>query len=108
MEQQKLSPTTVYVLSILSLLCCCFWGFGFIFAGIALYIAQSKLKQVQADPEDYEPNSVKAMNTAKIVAMVMLIINILYLCYALYKVYSIGWDELMERSREIMQQWQSQ
>lgn len=107
MEQQKLSSTTVYVLSVLSLLCCCFWGFGLIFAGIAFYIAQNKLKQVQADPEDYEPNSVQAMNTAKTVAMVMLIINVLYLCYALYKVYTIGWDELMERSREMMDAFQN-
>lgn len=107
MEQQKLSPTTVYVLSVLSLFCCCFWGFGLIFAGIAFYMAHSKLKQVQANPEDYEPNSVKAMNTARIVALVMLIINILYLCYALYRVYTIGWDELMERSRDIMQEFQN-
>ena len=108
MEQQKLSTTTVYVLSILSLFCCCFWGFGLIFSGIAFYIAYSKLKQVQADPEDYEPNSVRAMNTAKIVAMVMLIINILYLCYTLYTIYEIGWEELMERSREFMDGWESQ
>ncbi len=108
MEQQKLSPTTVYVLSVLSLFCCCFWGFGLIFAGIAFYLAQSKLKQVETDPEDYEPNSVQAMKTAKIVAMVMLIINVLYLLYMLYKIYTIGWDELMERSREMMGAWQSQ
>lgn len=108
MEQQKLSPTTVYVLSVLSLFCCCFWGFGLIFAGIAYYLAYSKLKQVQADPEDYEPNSVKAMNTAKIVALVMLIINVLYLCYMLYQIYEIGWDELMERSREVMDAMQNQ
>lgn len=102
MEQQKLSPTTVYVLSILSLLCCCFGGLGLILAGIAFFIAQNKLNQVKADPDDYEPNSVKAMNTAKTVAMVMLIINVLYLCWTLYRIYSIGWDELMERSRDMM------
>lgn len=107
MEQQKLSPTIVYVLSVLSLFCCCFWGFGIIFAGIAFYIAQSKLKLVQANPEDFEPNSVKAMNTAKIVALIMLAINVLYLIYTLYTVYSIGWDELMERSKEAIQQLQS-
>ena len=71
-------------------------------AGIAFFIAQNKLNQVKADPDDYEPNSVKAMNTAKTVAMVMLIINVLYLCWTLYRIYSIGWDELMERSRDMM------
>jgi hypothetical protein len=107
MEQQKLSPTIVYVLSVLSLFCCCFWGFGAIFAGIAFYIAHSKIKLVQANPEDYDPSSVKAMSSAKIVALIMLIINVLYLLYTLYTVYTIGWDELMERSREAMQQLQS-
>lgn len=107
MEQQKLSPTIVYVLSVLSLFCCCFWGFGSIFAGIAFYIAHSKIKLVQANPDDFEPSSVRAMSTAKIVALVMLIINILYLLYTLYTIYSIGWDVLMERSREVMEQLQS-
>jgi hypothetical protein len=107
MEQQKLSPTTVYVLSVLSFFCCCFWGFGLIFGGIAFYIAHSKLKQVQANPEDYEPNSVKAMNTARIVALVILIINVLYLIFALYRVYTIGWDELMEQSKKMMLEFQN-
>jgi len=102
MEQKKLNPTVVYVLSVLSLLCCCIWGIGFIFAGIAFFIAQDKLKAVKNEPDDYEPNSVKAMSTAKTVALVMLIINILYLCYALFQVYNIGWDELMRRSQEMM------
>ena len=108
MEQQKLSPTTVYVLSILSLLCCCFGGLGFILAGIAFYIAQNKLNQVKADPDDYDPNSVKAMNSAKIVAMVILIINILYLCWTLYRIYTIGWDVIMENSRDVWEQMQTQ
>ena len=107
MEQKKLNPTVVYVLSVLSFLCCCFWGIGFIFSGIAYYIAQDKLKEVQNDPEGFEPNSVRSMNTAKTVALVVLVINILYLCYALYQVYTIGWDTPMERSQEMMQQMQS-
>jgi len=102
MEQKKLNPTVVYVLSVLGFLCCCFGGIGFIFSGIAYFIAQDKMKAVQNEPDDYEPNSVKAMNTAKIVALVMLIINILYLCYTIYRIYTIGWDELMERSQEMM------
>jgi len=96
MEPQKLSPTTAYVLSILSLLCCCFGGLGFIFAGIAFFMTQSKINQVKADPESYEPNSVKAVNTAKIVALIMLIINLLFLCYTVYKIYVFGWDNILE------------
>lgn len=107
MEQQKLNTTAVYVLSVLSFLCCCFWGIGFIFSGIAYYIAHSKIKEVQNDPENFEPNSVRNMQTARTVALVILIINVLYLCYALYQVYNIGWDVLMERSQEMMHEMQS-
>ena len=78
MEKQKLNPTIVYVLAIVGLLCCCFAGSGFILSGVAFIIAHNKIKQVQANPEDYDVASVKAMNTAKTVALVILIINVLY------------------------------
>ncbi|MEC3908587.1 CCC motif membrane protein [Tamlana sp. 2201CG12-4] len=107
MEQQKLNPTLVYVLAIIGLLCCCFGGFGFILAGIAFFIANSKLKDAKLNPENYEVNSVKAMNTAKTVAMVILIINILYLVYTIYQISTIGWDEMMRKSQEIMEQMQN-
>ena len=108
MEQQKLSPAIVYVLAILGLLCCCFGGLGFILAGIAFFIAQSKLKEAQANPENSDQNSVKSMDTAKIVAMVILIINVLYLLMTIYRIYTVGWDELMEQSRDMMEQMQNQ
>lgn len=106
MEKQKLNPTLVYVLAIIGLLCCCIGGSGFILAGIAVFIAYSKLNQVKANPEDYEVASVKAMNTAKIVALVILIINLLYLARTIYVISTVGWDEMMEQSQEIMEQWQ--
>ncbi|OUR99025.1 hypothetical protein A9Q86_13230 [Flavobacteriales bacterium 33_180_T64] len=96
MEQQKLNPAIVYVLAVVGFLCCCIGGIGFIFAGIAYFIAQSKLKQAAASPQDYDQSSVKAMNTAKIVAMVVLIINVLYLLLTVYRIYTIGWDELTD------------
>ena len=76
MEKQQLNPTIVYVLAILGLLCCCIGGAGIIPAGIAFFIATSKLKEVQANPESFD--NVSAMNTAKTVAMVILIINVAY------------------------------
>ncbi|MDP5157546.1 MAG: CCC motif membrane protein [Flaviramulus sp.] len=108
MEQQKLNPTLVYVLAILGLLCCCFGGLGFILAGIAFIIAYNKLNVVKQNPENYEPVSVKSMNTAKIVALVILIINILYLAKVIYSISTVGWDEMMEQSRQIMEQYQNQ
>ena len=109
MEKQKLNPTIVYVLAIVGLLCCCFAGSGFILSGIAFFIAHNKLKQVQANPDDYEVSSVKAMNTAKTVALIILIINILYLLYAIYNIYSMGgWDAYMEQVQEMMETMQNQ
>ncbi len=107
MENQKLNPTLVYVLAILGLLCCCFGGFGFILAGIAFLMANNKLGVVKSNPENYDQASVKAMNTAKIVALVILLINIAYLVLTIYRISTIGWDELWEQSRQIMEQYQN-
>ena len=103
--KKQLNPTIVYVLSILGLLCCCFGGLGFILAGIAYYLAHSKIKDAHLNPDNYEGN-INAMNTAKIVALVILIINLAYLAMTIYKISTIGWDELMEQSRDVMEQMQ--
>lgn len=108
MEQQKLNPTLVYVLAILGLLCCCFGGLGSILAGIAFFIALGKLKDAKLNPENFDASSVKAMDTAKIVAMVILIINVLYLIMTIYRISTVGWDELMQQSQEMMEQMQNQ
>ncbi|KAA5823635.1 hypothetical protein FPF71_13115 [Algibacter amylolyticus] len=108
MEQQKLNPTLVYVLAILGLLCCCMGGLGFILAGIAFFIAASKLKAAKLNPENFDMASVKAMNTAKTVALVILIINILYFVYYVYLISTVGWDEIMRQSQEMMDQYQNQ
>ena len=108
MEQEKLNPTLVYVLAIIGLLCCCIGGFGFILAGIAFFIANSKLNAAKQNPENYDTGSVKAMNTAKTVALVILIINLLYFVYSIYQIATIGWDEVMLRSQEIMEQYENQ
>ncbi len=107
METQKLNPTIVYVLAILGLLCCCFGGLGFILAGIAFYIAFSKLNAAKANPENYDQASVKSMNTAKIVALVILIINVLYLAKTIYTISTVGWDVIMEQSQRVLEQWQN-
>jgi len=79
-------PTLVYVLAILGLLCCCIGGLGFILAGIAFFIAHSKLNEVKLNPENYDASSVKAMNTAKTVALVIFIINILSFLNFIYQI----------------------
>jgi hypothetical protein len=102
MEQQKLNPTAVYVLSIIGLLCCCFSGLGFLLAGPAYLIANNNLKKVAENPEDYEQSSVKAMTTAKTVALVILIINALFFIYNIYDLSTGGWEERQQMMEEIM------
>ncbi|MBN4057931.1 hypothetical protein JYT34_00640 [Olleya sp. AH-315-K02] len=103
--KKQLNPTLVYVLAILGFLCCCFGGLGFILSGIAFYIAQKKIKDASLNPDDYE-GSLSAMNTAKIVALVILIINLTYFVMTIYRIYTVGWDEIMEQSGKMMEQWQ--
>jgi len=105
MEKQNLNTTVVYVLTILGFLCCCIGGIGFIFAGIAFYIAHTKLKEAYANPENYE--NIEGMKTAKIIALIVLIINFLYLIRVIYVISTLGWDSMMEQSQEIMRQWQT-
>ena len=71
-----------------------------------IFIANRKLKEAQENPEDYDQNSVKAMNTAKIVALVILIINSLYFLYYIYMLSTGGYDEILERFNEAMEQVQ--
>jgi len=104
MERQKLNTTLVYILAILGFLCCCIGGIGFIFAGIAFYIAHTKLKEAYANPENYE--NIEAMKTAKIVALVVLIINILMAIRVIYVLSTGGWDEFMAGYQEAMEQMQ--
>lgn len=96
MEQERLNPALVYVLAILGLLCCCIGGIGFVLAGAAFFIAQTQIKKATENPDAYDLSSVKAMGTAKTVALVILIINILYLIWTIYRIATIGWDNIME------------
>jgi len=102
MEKQKLNSTIVYVLAILGFLCCCLGGLGFILAGIAYFMAQSKLKEAYANPENYE--NIEGMKTAKIVALVVLIINLLYFIRVVYVISTVGWDEMIDPIREALEQ----
>ena len=104
MEQQKMNTTVVYILAILGFLCCCFAGLGFVPAAIAFFIANGKVKEWRANPDQYVNGN--AMKTAKTVALVSLIINLLYLAVSVYRIYSMGgWDAYMEESRQIMEQY---
>src|SRR5690554_1278930 len=103
MEKTRLNTTWIYVLSGLGLLCCCVGGLGVIPAGIAFFMANSQLSKAQAEPEEYE--NIKAMNTAKIIALVVLVISLIYMIMTIYQIYTTGWENMMEQSRQMMEQW---
>ena len=96
---KELKPTIVYVLSSISILCCCFAGLGVLLAGPAFMIANNKLKTADGTEHDF-----KSMNSAKTFALVMLIINGLYLLYSIYYFSTTDWDAIMEQYRNALEQ----
>ncbi len=94
---KELKPTIVYVLSSISILCCCFAGLGILLAGPAFLIANSKLKTADGTELGY-----KSMKSAKTFALVMLIINGLYLLWSIYSLATTDWDVFMEQYRNAL------
>lgn len=103
---KKLNTTLIYVLSSVSLLCCCFAGLGILLALPSFLIANKKVKEAEQYPEEYEVDDVKAMNTAKTFAMVALGINGLYFAYSLYSIATTDWDTFMNEFNQKMEQYQ--
>ena len=104
MEKQPLQYSTlIYILAIISLPLCCCGGFGVITAGIAFFIARSELNKFYNNPDAYSNQD--NIYTGKIIALVVLIINALYMIYVAYSIYTIGWEELMRQSEEMMKNY---
>ena len=102
METEKLQyASLIYILAILGLPLCCCAGFGILPAAIAFFIARSELKKYAENPDAYDNQD--SIYTGKIIALVVSIINVLYLSYTIYQINNIGWDVLMEQSRQIME-----
>ncbi len=100
---QKLNTTAVYVLSILGILCCCFWGIGFVLSIIAFVIATSELKKYAANPEEYSNG--KAMKNAKTLAIVAMVISGIMAAYTAYDYFAYTEYERVERQIELMEQF---
>ena len=101
--KKQLNTTLTYVLSIIGLLCCCFGGLGFLLSGPAFLIARNKIKDATQNPDEFDGNF-KAMNTAKIVASIILIINLLYLTYNVYVYSTGGFDDVFIQFQEAMKE----
>tara|TARA_R110002124_G_C8700028_1_gene493903 strand:- start:3 stop:320 length:318 start_codon:yes stop_codon:yes gene_type:complete len=103
---KKLSTTLIYVLSSLSLLCCCFFGLGVLVALPSFLIANKKLKEAYEFPEEYDIDDVKAMKTAKTFALVALSINGVWFLYNLYSLATTDWDTFMDEINSQMEKYQ--
>lgn len=103
---KKLNTTLIYVLSSVSLLCCCFAGLGVLLALPSFLIANKKLKEATEYPEEYDAQEVKAMTTAKTFALVALCINGLYFVYSIYSIATTDWDVFMEEFNKRMEEYQ--
>ena len=99
---QKLNTTAVYVLSILGILCCCFWGIGFVLSIIAFVIATNELKKYAANPEEYSNG--KAMKNARVLAIVALIISGIMAAWTAYDYFAYSEYERVERQIELFEQ----
>lgn len=103
---KRINTTLIYVLSSLSLVCCCFFGLGILLALPSFLIANKKLKEVEMNPQDYEADDIKAIKTAKTFAMVTLIINGAWFLYNAYNLATTDWDTMMEEIQQKMEQYQ--
>lgn len=106
MEQKKL-PNVVagIVLAIISYVCCCMYGVpAIILSGIGLILLRSDEQKYKEDPELYSNYS--QFKTAKIMLIIGLVIGVLYLLWTIYQIQAMGgWDAMMEKSREILEQY---
>ena len=101
--KKSLNTTLVYLLSIIGLLCCCFGGLGILLSGPAYLIANKKVKDAQLNLEDYE-GSLNAMQTAKTVALIVLIINLLHLIWVVYSLATGDFTEIQDEWQKIMEE----
>ena len=101
---KKLNTTLIYVLSSVSILCCCFAGIGILFALPSFLIANKKLKEAELNPENYEAEEINAMNNAKTIALVTLIINGLYFTYSIYSLATTDWDTFIQEFKNAIEQ----
>ena len=105
MEKQPLQYSTlVYILAVLGLPLCCCAGAGVIPSAIGYFIANTELKKFYANPNKYSNQD--NIYTGKIIALVVLIINLIYIALTIYNIYTVGWDNIMEESRQMMEKYQ--
>ena len=108
-QQQRPLPnaTIVLVLGILSIVACCFYGFGIILGIIAIVLAAKDKKLYNAEVEAYTISSFKNLNAGRVCAIIGLILSALYLILIIVMIAVFGIsalnnpDEMMRRMQEL-------
>ena len=103
---KKLNTTLIYVLSSISLLCCCFAGLGILLALPSFLIANKKLKEAELNYQEYDAEEIKQMSNAKTFALVALVINGLNFLYNVYYFSTTDWDSIMQQYQDALEQYQ--
>ncbi|MDU8887153.1 CCC motif membrane protein [Yeosuana sp. MJ-SS3] len=106
MEQQKLpNSTLILVFGILSIVTCCCYGFiGLILGIIAIVLANKATKLYAENPEGY--TGFQNVKTGKILAIIGVVLSAIYLLYIVYMFSTVGYDGIMDRYNEAMEQFQ--
>lgn len=106
MEQQKLpNSTLILVFGILSIVTCCCYGFiGLILGIIAIVLANKATKLYAENPETY--TGFQNVKTGRILAIIGVVLSAIYLLYVIYMFATIGYDGIMDRYNEAMEQFQ--
>ncbi|GAA4272344.1 CCC motif membrane protein [Aquimarina gracilis] len=100
MEKQTLpNSTLILVFGILSIVGCCCYGIGIIFAVIAIVMAKKATALYTENPELYEGyNNVK---TGKILSIIGIVLGAIYLAYVIFIFATVGLEGYQEMIEEI-------
>jgi hypothetical protein len=103
--KKQLNTTLIYILSIAGFICCCFGGA--VLSIPAYFMAAKKVKDAELNPDEYE-GDLKAMKTAKLVAMISAIISTLILIRIVYVIATSDMDELQRTWEDAIEQARQQ
>jgi len=106
MEKQTLpNSTLILVFGILSIVGCCCYGVGIIFAVIAIVMAKKATAMYTENPELYEGfNNVK---TGKILSIIGIVLGVIYLGYVIFIFATVGVEGYQQIIEEMAKGYQS-
>ena len=103
MEQQKLpNSTLILVFGIISIVSCCCYGVGIIFAIIALVLAKKATALYLEAPEQY--SGYKNVKMGKLLSYIGIAICALWLGYIIYMYATLGVEGMQQMNEETLRE----